>query len=517
MYQSKARVYIAQNGPKLVGADVASVMTATNNYLWTQCELICSPRILEAVAARPDIAELPSFQGDASGSPGESVAASLSAANIVGYLRENVSAIPGKRDDIISIFVKSPNKDDAAAIANAIVDEYTHFHLTANKNTAAETFKLLRDAKKTTDDELQKMYAARKDYQQTHPHFTLGQDRGNAVLDRYNQLSSARTAAQLDVLRTDSMYNTTKAMTTDPEKIRQLMNAPDFRQGDNQQLRGKLRDLEEQFATLSTVYLQGSASLNAAENQISRMQKELDEEDRRDAEAYLAELATRRDAAKQQESTITDMLHEQEKEVLQLNNAAAEFDNIESEVRRLEHDSQSLSDQMKDINMAMNVDRPMNITVVENAEASAIPLEPDKASIGFYSILIGGMVGVGLAFLREFTDLRLRSADEIKLALGMPILGLVPHIQHARTPSQRGTQLHSDPMSDVAEAYRTIRTAIYFGNPNGVAKTLLITSPCAWRWKDDAGQQSRHRHGASGESDPSARRRFPKADAAQDF
>src|SRR5256714_10184739 len=32
-------------------------------------------------------------------------------------------------------------------------------------------------------------------------------------------------------------------------------------------------------------------------------------------------------------------------------------------------------------------------------------------------------------------------------------------------------------MSDVAESYRTIRTAIYFGNRHGVAKTLLITSP----------------------------------------
>jgi len=32
-------------------------------------------------------------------------------------------------------------------------------------------------------------------------------------------------------------------------------------------------------------------------------------------------------------------------------------------------------------------------------------------------------------------------------------------------------------MSDVAEAYRTIRTAVYFGVPHGTAKTLLVTSP----------------------------------------
>jgi capsular exopolysaccharide synthesis family protein len=56
------------------------------------------------------------------------------------------------------------------------------------------------------------------------------------------------------------------------------------------------------------------------------------------------------------------------------------------------------------------------------------------------------------------------------------VLGVVPHIQ-AATPALRGMQLHLDPMSDVAESYRTVRTAVYFGVPAGRAKTLLITSP----------------------------------------
>src|SRR4051812_2559921 len=142
MYRSVARVYVTQTLPKLMAADSASVMTATNNYLFTQCEVICSPRILENVAARPDISNLPTFRS------GDSAA--MGSANIVGYLRMNVSAVPGRRDDIISISVKTPFREDSAAIANAIVEEYTNFHLKANKNTAAETFKLLQKAKADT-------------------------------------------------------------------------------------------------------------------------------------------------------------------------------------------------------------------------------------------------------------------------------------------------------------------------------------------------------------------------------
>jgi capsular exopolysaccharide synthesis family protein len=42
---------------------------------------------------------------------------------------------------------------------------------------------------------------------------------------------------------------------------------------------------------------------------------------------------------------------------------------------------------------------------------------------------------------------------------------------------QRGQAMHLQPRSDIAEAYRSIRTAIYFGLQGEPAKTILITSP----------------------------------------
>jgi capsular exopolysaccharide synthesis family protein len=42
---------------------------------------------------------------------------------------------------------------------------------------------------------------------------------------------------------------------------------------------------------------------------------------------------------------------------------------------------------------------------------------------------------------------------------------------------RRGQKAHLEPKSIVAEAYRTIRTAVFFGVPKGEAKTILITSP----------------------------------------
>jgi capsular exopolysaccharide synthesis family protein len=95
-----------------------------------------------------------------------------------------------------------------------------------------------------------------------------------------------------------------------------------------------------------------------------------------------------------------------------------------------------------------------------------------------YLAIFGSLLlGCGLAYLRDMVDQRLRSTEEVKHVTGMQVLGVVPHIQKVKTAALRGQQLHADPMSDVAESYRTIRTALYFGSPAGAVRTLLITSP----------------------------------------
>jgi succinoglycan biosynthesis transport protein ExoP len=91
--------------------------------------------------------------------------------------------------------------------------------------------------------------------------------------------------------------------------------------------------------------------------------------------------------------------------------------------------------------------------------------------------VLGLMLGGGLAYLRDWLDHRLNSVDEIREMLGLTLLGVLPNMPGREVASVRGQKVQLDPMSEVAEAYRTIRTAIYFGAPDGKAKTMLITSP----------------------------------------
>ncbi len=93
------------------------------------------------------------------------------------------------------------------------------------------------------------------------------------------------------------------------------------------------------------------------------------------------------------------------------------------------------------------------------------------------SLAVGLVLGVGLALIRDQMDHRLRSAEEVSQVLGLSVLGVVPHLSERKDYSETGRIVDIEPLSQLAEAYRTIRTAVYFGGANGEMKTLLITSP----------------------------------------
>jgi capsular exopolysaccharide synthesis family protein len=96
-------------------------------------------------------------------------------------------------------------------------------------------------------------------------------------------------------------------------------------------------------------------------------------------------------------------------------------------------------------------------------------VRPNRNMILLEGLIVGLILGITLAFV----DTRMRSVEEVTVATALPILGVIPRMPRSQSPKTRGRKVHLDPMCDVSEAYRAIRTAIFFGPK---AKTVLVTS-----------------------------------------
>ena len=103
---------------------------------------------------------------------------------------------------------------------------------------------------------------------------------------------------------------------------------------------------------------------------------------------------------------------------------------------------------------------------------------------------LGTLLGAGLAYLLDAADKSFRTPEEVRRRLGLPIVGHVPFAAPADADSvtvtdPAGNRVELDPglvtvhapMSPEAEAFRGIRTALYFSTHGARHKVIQVTSP----------------------------------------
>ena len=116
---------------------------------------------------------------------------------------------------------------------------------------------------------------------------------------------------------------------------------------------------------------------------------------------------------------------------------------------------------------------------VQVAQPSAIPTGPSSPKIRRNTILgaiLGLLLGLGIAFLIERLDRRIREPKELQEIYDLPLLGVVPE-SPALARSARGNGHSSNGLSSgEAEAFYLIRAHMRYFNVDRQIRTLLVIS-----------------------------------------
>jgi capsular exopolysaccharide synthesis family protein len=91
--------------------------------------------------------------------------------------------------------------------------------------------------------------------------------------------------------------------------------------------------------------------------------------------------------------------------------------------------------------------------------------------------LFGGLVmGIGLAFFVDYLDSRVKNPEEIRQALGLSFLGLVPALREHDLEAGKSPLISNRVPQNFAEAFRGIRTSVMFSSAEEGPRSVLVTS-----------------------------------------
>lgn len=581
IYTSTSRLYVEQRGPKII-SEYEGVMTRSKNYLYTQAELIKSTPIIGDAVDNPRLGRFRTF---------------ADVDNLAAYVKKNLNVSVGKKDDIIAVSFDSPYPMEAADIVNTVVGSYVSYQSIRKRGTALEVLGILQKEKLKRDKELSDKHAEMLEFTKVNGVVSFDDKGGNIVFDRLAKLSSALTEAELAVLNAKADFDAIESMANEPAKIRQFAAASAsagvrvFINDRETQLQSELRQAEIKLKDTRYHCTEDHPSVQAIHTKIDRIKQELESQTKEFADAYIEVMRLRWITAKERKDELQVSLNDQHLAARDLGVKATEYSVLQSELNRSERICDILDSRIKELNITEDVGA-LNISILEVAHPAGSPSKPNKARIMGIALVFGLMLGGGLAVLRDMTrDHPLRSADEISVVLGIPVLGVIPTMSdgmavalsghkiwvllkliaarvHRGTgattslvpakceslPTQqddkattenespmeyarrvhselesirwirrrnkkanesvytiatrnwarseakttavgsritgkdkitsekpdvikRGQKAHLEPMSIVAEAFRTIRTTLFFSIPKEEAKTILITSP----------------------------------------
>jgi capsular exopolysaccharide synthesis family protein len=465
LYVSTSLILVDKPG-SLPRSDVPQPVGSTSsNYLQTQASMIRSREIIAAALSDPNVLTLPTLRN-------------------IDYPVEEVlrtlSASVGKNTDIVSVAAQSAYPEDAAQIVNAVVRAYVRWH---DANRQLSTADLLKDLNGQLQKHYQELRTKRQErmmFEQRNPG-VVDSVRGGIVSKTLELLKQDLASARLNTIQQDSYYEGLKRFETEPNKLQQYIygrrdsTAVPVYEGERTNLEKELVATRLQLEEISAIGGVSHSRITLLQNRETELQKKIAQLEGEFVQSQVSLAKALSEDAHAREKQLTDMYEKEFAKVQNLSGQDAEYAFIVSECEMFESLCDSILKQINALDLNARFEG-LNIHVLEKAVPAADPSSPQALRIMAIGLVLGLMVGAGLALIRDWREQRVRSADEITAILGVPVLGAVPSM------SKRGVVTHGQRLrfasnSRESEAYRAIRTALFFGARREQAITILVTSP----------------------------------------
>jgi capsular exopolysaccharide synthesis family protein len=528
VYESNGSIIITESQPRMTGAggDLTSLLATTygigaGSTISNELQVIKSRKLSEVVADRmieidtmEDGRRFPLLWRDF---PRDSTV--ITRDSIATRIRENMQAVRIDRDtDVVRVSFESFSPLEAAWMVDRILTTYSDLSLDQNRQSAGAALEFLRKERDEISNTLNVTENDLREYM-NETQLVLVDEQTKAVIERVAALEAQRQEVrvmqvaansaiaeyenQLDLIRpgladqfAESIGPTMERLQytlseDESTRIRLLIRNPELRENP---------ELEPQMVELNK-------SIAFVKNEINELAQKLTGEG---SEVYLGMLNTTGDggiAARLSELTgklielrVQKSQYDAQEQVLDERLAIenAFFDNLPDnmiELARLQRDA------MINEQLYLTISRQYAETALWEQtqfglgnllDTAFIPEKPSKPVKRLYvmvGFLLGGIVGVGFAFLRETMNRTIDGSEKVKRT-GITLLSVIPDLKVFTSDKLKGRDTVQmlgrtisttwvsliDAISPAAESFRRLHNNILYSHPDEKFQTILVTS-----------------------------------------
>ncbi|KPJ54334.1 hypothetical protein AMJ39_00920 [candidate division TA06 bacterium DG_24] len=436
------------------------------------------------------------------GSRGGEALAIMSSPDPVTAVMRGITVRSVRDTDIIEVEARAPTPDDAVLIANTVAQAYVDLNLQHLRGEITEIRGFLEEQLPKVQGNLRIAEETLRHYKQTQKVAALSEETKGLIeeltdVERvYFEIEAELMAAERRLASLNEQLTTQRGrlaeeiMTVSSPKIREL--------------RGTLAELE---TSLSHYIIQGLSEdhprMRELIEEIEQTKVELQEEmvtilaagvgisdplafsqglveQTLRLEIEVAALRAKRDALK-------GPLDDFDRQLESLPEKEMELARLTRDFQVTDHIYRMLREKYEEARIT-EAGEIGNVRIIDEAARPTAPIRPRTRLNLILAALMGGVLGLGAAFVLEHLDVSVKSMAEVDRYLKLPILGSIPEIERQRRDGNedRGSLtvggmderfiVHQGSKSPVSEAYRSLRTSLQFVNLDAPPRSLLVTS-----------------------------------------
>ncbi|MCC7279852.1 MAG: polysaccharide biosynthesis tyrosine autokinase [Chromatiaceae bacterium] len=381
-------------------------------------------------------------------------------------LLANLNIEPVRNSRLVKISYESPRPAEAAAVPNAIANNFINMNLERRFEASSYATRFLQEqlqqARVTLEDSEKRLVQYSRERE-----IIDSENRLSTLMARLQEMTTSLVKAEAARIESEAAYlgltdanNPGVAGMLDSQAI--------------EKLKGRRAELQAEYEQNLEVYKPGYPKMQQIQRQIADIDKTIAKE----VAAIAGSIRLKFETRQREEAKLNQRIAEIKEEVLTLQDRSTDHQTLKREVDTNRELYEGLLQRLKEVGVTAGIGTN-NVSVVDPAEVPIRPYKPSLPKNLAIALVLGLLLGVGLAYLLETLDDSIKTSEDAERRLGVPVLGLMPMAageEYGLEAETLALLVNRDPKSPLAEAARSLRTSLLFSTSEGAPRICHFTS-----------------------------------------